>query len=381
MSKAASQKWRQLWLKIHRWLGIGFLVLLMLIGVTGSINVYHRQFDEWLWPTFYRPVATGPALPLATLLEKAHQADPEPIVTVLLPDGGRQVLLVQHRHKGALWRTSVDQASGQILGQRDQTHSLLPTIYTLHEDLLLKNYWGGELVGIASVALLISCLTGLYLWWPRPGAFWKSLIVQAHKRTWGRWAFDLHRVIGFWSCLVLVLMAWTGFYLEFPLGVRWVVRLFSTVHTRRAPKVEAGLGPGATPDEILEIARQARPGDVPIVLDLPNDENILWRVAMRPSSWHPAVGGPTQLWIDPWRKTVVDVQSFDTYTMGESYLMLQFPLHNGAIAGEAGRFAVFLSGLALPFLSLSGGLMYYNRWGLERKAAAKRALRKAGSTG
>ena len=374
--KAARQRWRALWLKVHRWLGLIFLVVLVLVGLTGSVNVYHRLFDEWLSPAFYKPLSEGPQLPLQSLLDKARQADEAPVATLLLPDGGRRVLLVQHRHDTdgheTLWRSSFDVASGQLLGRRDQTNSLFPTLYRLHENLLLKPYWGAELVGISGLVLFISCATGIYLWWPRPGSLWKSVTVRGPSKNWARWMVDWHRVLGFWSCLLMVLVALTGFYLSFPLGVRTVVRWMSPVRTKRAPKVEPGVGPGAGPDEILAVACKARPNDVPIVIDLPNKDNIIWRVALRPKSSHPSVGGLTQLWIDPWRLQVVGELSLDNASSGEWFLAQQFPIHNGALGGEVGRLLVFLSGLALPFLSLSGGFIYFNRWRLQKQAEKAR---------
>ena len=40
---------RQLWLTVHRWLGLSLLLLSIPIGLTGSVTVYHRDIDRWLY--------------------------------------------------------------------------------------------------------------------------------------------------------------------------------------------------------------------------------------------------------------------------------------------------------------------------------------------
>jgi uncharacterized iron-regulated membrane protein len=365
---------RQTWLKIHRWLGLGLLVLGVLLGVTGSINVYHREIDRFLDPSFYSPKTAAPPLSLDQLLWRARQADPAPVVSMILPDAYWPVVLVhQRREDGTVWRTALDPGSGEILGTRSQATALLPTIYRLHQNLLLKPYWGEELVGITGLLLLVSLGSGLYLWWPGWKKVGKTFQLPALQPL-GRFLLGLHNMLGVAFTPVLMVVSLTGVSLVFPNAARFVLSRAVRVQPMPPPPLDAGFGAGCdSPEQILAIARSARPDDVPMVIVFPNGKkNKAFRVAMRPPDVHGTAGGVTQVWVDPWTRAVAQVRCLERLPAGERFMALQFPLHNGAWLGEFGRFLVFLSGLALAGLCLSGVWLSYQRHQLRERAAAKR---------
>lgn len=370
-SKVVSrQNIRQLWLKLHRYLGLFLLLLSIPVGITGSINVYHREIDRWLTPAFYTPSTSGPPLPLTEILAKVRSQDNGPIVSIILPDEYWPVVLVHQRRGKHVFRIALDPASGQILGQRDQTEALLPKLYKLHQDLLLKPYWGEELVGIGGMALALSSISGLWLWFPR-----KALTVRKGQNFF-RTTWDAHNAIGFWVSLILLAVALSGTALVFPNAARFTLWPLNpqTFKPHSVPHQEPA--PPDNPDAILAAARAYRPDNVALVLGLPNPRLNTWRVAMRPKNYHGTVGGLTQLWIDPWTRQVVQEKSAAQWTAGDRIMAHQFPLHNGSLFGDLGRFLVFLSGLAFPFLGISG--LYL--WWRKRSLSARKPKRKPSSS-
>ncbi|MBX3172555.1 MAG: PepSY domain-containing protein [Candidatus Eremiobacteraeota bacterium] len=358
------QNIRQLWLKLHRYLGLFLLLLSLPVGLTGSINVYHREIDRFLTPAFYTPITTqGQPLPLQQILEKVRQIDDSPIISIILPDDYWPVVLVHQRHGKIVLRTSIDPISGQILGRRDQSNALLPKLYKLHQDLLLRPYWGEELVGIAGMALALSSLSGLWLWFPR-----KALTVRKGQNFF-RTTWDAHNALGFWVSLILLWVALSGTALVFPKAARFTLWPLNPREFKPHSVSHAEPAPPEDPDAILAAARAYRPDDVPLVLGLPTAKLNTWRVPMRPKHYHGTVGGLTQLWIDPWTLQVVQEKSSAQWTAGDRILAHQFPLHNGSLFGEAGRALVFLSGLAFPLLGISGAYL----WWRKRRLAARKS--------
>ncbi len=368
-SKVVSrQNIRQLWLKLHRYLGLFLLLLSIPVGITGSVNVYHREMDRFLAPAFYTPQTTqGQPLPLNQILEKVRHYDDSPIVSIILPDAYWPVVLVHQRHGKTVFRTAVDPVSGQILGQRDQTNALLPKLYKLHQDLLLKPYWGEELVGIAGMALALSALSGLWLWFPR-----KALAVRPGQNLF-RTTWDAHNALGFWVSLILLAVALSGTALVFPKAARLTLWPLNPGDFKPHSVSHAEPAPSDDPDAILAAARANRPDDVALVLGLPTPKLNTWRVAMRPKNYHGTVGGLTQLWIDPWTRRVVQEKSAARWTAGDLILAHQFPLHNGSLFGEVGRALVFLSGLAFPFLGISGAYLWWRKRRLSARKSSKRS--------
>src|ERR1700742_677601 len=53
---------RQLWWSVHRWIGIGLLVLLVPISVSGALLVYHDELDALVNPV--RWTVSGPDVAL-----------------------------------------------------------------------------------------------------------------------------------------------------------------------------------------------------------------------------------------------------------------------------------------------------------------------------
>ncbi|MBS2036853.1 PepSY domain-containing protein [bacterium] len=356
------QKLRQWWLKLHRYLGLFLLVFSIPIGLTGSLNVYHREIDRFLNPQFFKPLSpSGQPLPLKVILDRVRQFDNSPVISIILPDSYWPVVLVHQRHGKLVFRTSVDPVTGQILGQRDQTNALMPTLYRLHQDLLLKPYWGEELVGVVGIALALSALSGLWLWFPR-----KALSIRRGQNLF-RTTWDTHNAVGFWVCLVLFSLAVSGTALVFPKATRTCLGPLCQAEVKPMSCQHDLPAPAEDPDAILEAARIYRPDDVPLVLGLPTPKLNTWRVAMRPASYHGTVGGVTQLWVDPWTMQVVQEKSPARGSSGDLMLAHVFPLHNGSLLGEPGRILACLSGLAFPLLALSGAYLWWRKRQLSRK--------------
>ena len=57
-SMTLTARLRRLWLDVHLWIGVGLLIALIPLSVTGSILVWHDQLDRALYAERY--ATTGP---------------------------------------------------------------------------------------------------------------------------------------------------------------------------------------------------------------------------------------------------------------------------------------------------------------------------------
>lgn len=71
---------------------------------------------------------------------------------------------------------------------------------------------GRQIVGWLGVAMLISSLTGLWLWWPLTGSVRRGSLLKRRPQ------FDanLHHLTGFWICIPLAMLSLTGAWISFP---------------------------------------------------------------------------------------------------------------------------------------------------------------------
>jgi uncharacterized iron-regulated membrane protein len=364
---------RRAFIWLHRWIGLIAGALLVLIGLTGSFNVFYREIDAALNLTLYEPLGPERNVTAAEAMRAAATVDPAPITSIIFPDRTWPVWIAIHAHgKGGhakLWTAMVDPSNGRVLGRRDYTNSFAFTIYRLHSALLVHDWWGKELVGVLGIGLLLSALSGLYLWWPRPGRIWRSMSIRKGVSP-QRFIIDLHNAAGSWTLPALILIAVTGIGIVFPNGVRPIIGLFSVATPYPSPKVTppAKGAPMLSADQIVEFARAAKPGLDIALLNPPVEARNTWRVLFHPPRADPALRSRGAIWLDPWTGVLVHDRTPDVMSPGDSYVTEQLWLHNGATLGFIGRVLVFAAGFAPLALFVSGF------WAWRNKRLARRAL-------
>src|SRR4028119_237184 len=72
--------------------------------------------------------------------------------------------------------------------------------------------FGRQIVGWIGVAMLLSSLSGLWLWWPLKGRFSRGLRWKRSPDLSG----NLHHQGGFWIALPLAVLSLTGAWISFP---------------------------------------------------------------------------------------------------------------------------------------------------------------------
>ena len=248
-------------MQIHLWLGLTLGVIGVFIGLSGSVLVFDRALDARLNPQRYAISGAQIALPLSAYAERAAQAlegRARP-TAIRLPDGeDGPVVVFARAGAGPFQRVYLDPPTGRVLDIASVRDPLL-WIRSFHDSLTLREYNGREIVGVVGIAMLISSLSGIYLWWPARGI--------------GREAFgfrrgftllrNLHYTVGFWGALVLATLSFTGIFIAFPDAGRAVVAAFGTLSpSPRGIQAPEGTGRPITPDEAAASRKSAISGRV-----------------------------------------------------------------------------------------------------------------------
>ncbi len=84
-------------------------------------------------------------------------------------------------------------------------------MHVLHGSLMVPG-WGRTIVGWVGVFMFISCLTGLWLWWPLSGSP-SSGFSWKRRNTLNA---NLHYFTGFWVLIPLAMLSFTGAWISFP---------------------------------------------------------------------------------------------------------------------------------------------------------------------
>lgn len=374
---STSRSWQKLWLRLHLYVGLFGGALFVLTSLTGSFLVFYKAIDEWLNPNQLLSTP-GNARPLSDILATAQSAHPEWSApdTLIFPLHDRDSFHAWFKDPAAApadeqWHVvAVDPSTPRVLSDRRWGAFLVSVIYELHQELLLGRP-GEIVVGIMALFLLLSVVSGLYLWWPKPGKFRRALTFQSGGSL-IRKHYDLHKLTGLVGAGLLTLLALTGFYLEFPNLVTPVVSWFSPVRDASPAEqprsdLQAGM-PKISIEQAVVIAHMTFPDAQPMWIGLPQHERDSYSVGLRQPGEVRQAGGQTEVWIDQYSGAVQRVTDWNRFTGGETFLSWLFPLHNGEAFGLTSRWMVFAAGFT-PLLLYGTAL---RMWWLKRDAHRRR---------
>jgi uncharacterized iron-regulated membrane protein len=392
---------RRLWLNVHLWIGVGLAVLLIPISISGGLLVFHDDIDALINPQRYAVTGSQVALPASDYLAKAADAvakDPADLrVTGLrYPEEGgpmRVVTRASNTQPGVRPRfvtVFLDPPTGNVLDVMEFSSSLIGFLHVFHENLMLPQYNGRQIVGWAGVGMLILSLTGIWIWWPRNGGFLKGLRWTRSPR----FTFNLHNMLGFWISIPLAMVSLTGIYLSFPQTARELMSSVATVtpNARGGFNADVMRQTALTADRALEIARQAEPNANPIVLFLPTQQrgegNRGGEGARNAQGNRGAEGGRPAGPGPSWRVQLNRVDSGQTVTVmvddrngraaptivpqsGDRAASWIRWIHEGSHSGAVWAFIVLLTGVFPTIFAVTGIIMWL------RKRAGKKTLKES----
>lgn len=345
---------RLFWRRLHVYIALTVGFMFAFSGLTGSALVFYKALDEAFNPELFRISSEGAAAPLRSAVQSAQRVVPASatLTRLYLPQHAQAPLQLRYsdeqngeRH---LLDVMVDPISAEVLGQREWGGYLMSFIYKLHYTLWLGET-GKSTIGILGLLLLCSLLSGLYLWWPRGKKRQRAFVVQRGKSL----LFDLHRVVGAYVAIGLLVIAISGVYMIFPKQANGLISYFSMVESPAPGRIETG-ETMLDLDQIYDIAQRHFPHAALQHILLPAQPEQAYRIIMRQPGEARKTSGATQLWISPYSGDILAQQQPQVMSLGQRLTHWMYPLHNGEALGMTGRLVVFGCGLSLFGLYISG---------------------------
>jgi uncharacterized iron-regulated membrane protein len=370
--------------QVHLWTGLIVGLYIVAIGISGSILV----FKEELMP---RPNVSVPAVDLrsctpeklVSVVERVQRAypDKEAFLTACPQEADPFYLTtIREKRKGPRGsRAPREQLAvyshpltGEVIGTANREASWVNWVEELHVNLLLSR--SGRLWnGIGAATLLALVITGVVLWWPGTRT-WKRALILNLRASWKRINWDLHSVTGLWTVAFTLMWALTGMYFTWP-------RLFTAPIEKVSKIVTASYPANALKKAALRPARPEVPLDVLAVLNESRQispdgylEGYFYGSGPKPVFTVYMARGRMGDYAN------TDFIYFDQHsgehlytwhrgknqTLGDWIVWLITPLHFGTSWGSFVKWLWFALGLVLPILTITGFIMYWNRY-LRRK--------------
>lgn len=223
MKTDKQQKWpviRNLFRQIHLWTGIGSSLILFLVCLSGTVYTFKDEIQQMIEPERYRvEVEAGTTkLPLAEIISRVESTTGGKVTNVTVPGSPEQVYTLNVRSKDEQGRGTnypVNPYTGEITAEgKAKGDTFFMVMFRLHRWLLLDTNVGRPIVGVATIIFVLLIISGWVIWIPRRIRMWKEgLKVRATNSL--RLNLDLHRTLGFYASLVMLVMALTGLYWSF----------------------------------------------------------------------------------------------------------------------------------------------------------------------
>lgn len=360
--------------KLFRWhytAGLIFGANLIFLSLTGAILVFHDEIDALTHPETGAVELPAEPLRLDPVIAKLKAEFPEYAVnsmgfaeaerpfhrialqpteaaTAAAEAGGREL-----EHQIVV---NVDPVTGATVAEDDHV-DIMHIILHLHADLMLGRL-GLLYLGIVSLALLFSSVTGLILY----GPFMKQLAFGAIRRkSVNTTSTDLHKFVGLVSLGFQVLMAVTGACLT--LG-SFILQIYLYFELQGLPK--------------SDVAVDARPASIDLVLDNSrsvfaernNGESltaVLYPGGLQGDDYFAVLaakaGGlerfvPVPLLMDRATGDLVQALELPWYI---KMLAIAQPFHFGNFGGLPMKILYFVLALTTGGLALTGYILWYVR--------------------
>lgn len=333
----------------HAWSGIVLCAVLMVISITGSLLVFK---DDYLRATLpeAREAPDLTTSGLARVTESVEAAFPIEELRALVyaePDLGlHKVYLTEGR---SAYVTS----QGDVLDTWEPNGRFEDWLFDLHHRLLAGNIgvWIAGLSGLAAAGLVIG---GVIAFWPARRGIKRGLKVTKASRT---QLLSLHRNLGVYSALPIMLLALSGTALSFPETSRALFDRFGG--PKAPPNVHAAPG-DIDWSSALQSGQALFPKAEPRIAIWPGSEGPATLRLKTAGEWHP--NGRTVVAINPADASVLYAKDANTEGSGRRAFNAIYPIHAAHVGGWVYDTIVFVSGLSLFLLGFVGATTFWRRW-------------------
>ena len=345
--------WLVVW-RVHRWLGLGFGALLVLLSTTGSLLVVHHELEHVFERDLHR-TAPAPGGNPPVLADLARQTAPLAPAGYRLfrvfpaqDDQGTHRIVFRAPEEPVRWEAFVEPATGRVLWSGPEENRLTPWLLGLHMQLHAGRA-GYYVTGIAGVALALLAVTGIYIHRDRFSQLWRH---PFRLRLGWRVAFaDLHKWIG-----VLTL------YFPVTLGLTGALYCLSilTAATPTAPAKPFDLARLAPLEPMFATARASLPGAEIFRAQLPaTDGGVVGVLLLHRDA--PVWQKFSRVEFDAATGGLRTVKAAAEAPFWAQFRSMLAPLHFGLYGAPWVKWAYFIGGLAPAALALSGTALWWIR--------------------
>lgn len=338
--------------KIHSYTGLITGIALLLIGISGSILVFSRDLDHFIYRDIQEVEPSGERLSLDSAFHLMQARFPEMNYLTYdgLPQSERSSFQFFMMKDGVQYKAFFNPYTGEVLHHGKRYDYWMDWLLLFHYTFTI-HVWGEFAAALLSLTLLVSIVTGVIVY--RKYVI-KVLSFRVHLRfkNWRTLSSGLHRIIGVWSFVFHVIIAVTAF---------WMLRhTFAREHfthkppdTTKAPSLQISI------DHTLQKIAHRYPEFHPVFLTLPEVEGT-------PAYFYGHSEGVSFFFANYYDEVVatrdsMTINYLHQKTAREKFDSMMYPVHAGLYGNLLIKIIYCVGGLTPAFLSITGFLLWWRR--------------------
>ncbi len=362
---------------VHLWLGLASGIILFLVCFSGTVLTFEKEIKNVFAEDF--KVSGTQAMEIEALTEVLQQEGEVSSVSIPAEAGKSYEFRVKTSPEDRRGTTFyVDPYTGDYMQtKKSSLDDFFMWNFRMHRWLLLDSVIGRPIVGIATIIFFILSLSGVVLWFPKK-LKWKNMKSGFKIKTsanWKRINHDLHNTLGFYACIVLVIMTLTGLFWSF----EWYREAGSAVLGTKV--FNRGGGPSFTSNENITDADEASIASIynisseelnyegTTTISFPSEREQVYKVRKtNDNGWSPVTSDQLEIDRDG---TVLNKEIFSEKPLNVQVASLIKPIHTGEIFGTFSKIIYFLACLIATTLHVTGTLIWLNK--MKKKKPKNRA--------
>ncbi|MHB8207695.1 PepSY-associated TM helix domain-containing protein [Mucilaginibacter sp.] len=347
--------------KLHLILGLVSGLIVVIVGITGSLYVFEQEGRELFQHDFYHVQKAGSVrLPFGRLADSVKAHFPKEKITSIRFKEEHDAAIIFYSKKDKA--VSIDPYTAKIIGLQNLSHDFFTVDQEIHTHLLLGDV-GGVIIKCNVLIFLTMCISGLILWWPKQRRFFKKAVtINFRTRNWKLLNWELHSIFGFYALLVLLIISLTGFFFVYDSAKSTVAFLTDAPIPKKEKKLKSKPKKDKhySLDEAYAYMVINDPGAKETFITPPADSLAPIRILMRyPST---IVRNQNSLYFNQYTGKVLKSDLYQQYSAYDKAAQSNRNVHIGNFGlGIPGKIIWFLSGLTAASLPISGFMIWLNR--------------------
>lgn len=363
---------------IHLWLGLASGIILFVVCFTGTVLVFEHEIKDFFAEEL-KVEATKKKQTIESLIKTLQSSNNGYISSFTIPhqDSEPYVFYVKKDLKERRGTEVLVNPYNQELLKVEKTNAdaFMLTLFKLHRWLLLDTQIGRPIVGVATIIFLLLSISGIVLWFPKKMS-WRNikqgLKIKTHAK-WKRVNHDLHNTLGFYACLLLLIMAITGLCWSFDGYREGLGHVIGTkIFDRSSPQFETinTTNANISIDEIIKIANETLDYKGNLSVTFPNKEDTYFSIRKyNEDNLSPVTSDRLYLSISG---EILKVEKFKDKPLNQKIAALIKPIHTGEIFGTFSKIIYFLVCLIATSLPVTGTIIWINKMKTKSKKKIKK---------